>query len=102
MGELHVEPAIAADRAAALQEEQQSWADHLGGNRPNVPVAAFGAGLQAKAQQFLELVDQGHSVRLNHALRLAKAGEDLVGLVDRVDQAEQENATSLIAGGGWA
>lgn len=101
MGELHIDPIPAADRAAELRDAQLKWANHLGGSRPSVPVAVFGTGLQAKAQQFLDLVDQGHNVRVNHAYRLAQAGADLVGLVDRVGQAEQENSASLNSGGGW-
>ncbi|WP_034984946.1 hypothetical protein [Corynebacterium jeikeium] len=102
MGELHIDPVPAAERVAGLRDAQLNWANHLNSNRPNVPVAAFGTGLQAKAQQFLDLVDQGHNVRVNHAHRLAQAGEDISGLVDRVGQAEQENSASLNARGGWA
>lgn len=101
MGELHIDPLSAVDQAGKLREAQQCWVDHLGGTRPSVPASIFGAGLQAKAKQFLSLVDQGHTVRLNHAKRLAIAGDDLVGLVGRVGDADMESSASLNAGEGW-
>ncbi|WP_043012318.1 hypothetical protein [Corynebacterium sp.] len=102
MEELQVDPLVAADRAAKVRGEQESWVSHLGGNRPQVSAAIFGAGLQEKAQEFLSLVDQGHSVRISHAERMVKAGEDLVGLAGRVGDADQDNSTCLGDGSVWA
>lgn len=96
---LTTEPGRALHGAHTLQNVQRQWETQLGTLKPQVPVSAFGVGLQVKGARLLSLVNRAHEVRVAHAQRLQQAATSGAGLIATVQGADQGNASALNGGG---
>ncbi|MBC2682198.1 hypothetical protein [Corynebacterium anserum] len=96
---LTTEPEQALHGAHKLQTEQSQWEEQLQALKPQVPLSAFGNGLQIKGNQLLQLVNRAHDVRVAHARRLQQAAASGAELIEAVRTADEGNAVSFNGGG---
>lgn len=95
---LSTDPAKAESGAKQLQKSQEDFKQSLAGNRPHIPLTAFGLGLQGHGARLLDLASRGHDVREAHANRLIQAARDASSLIQRVQSADINNSLALKAG----
>lgn len=95
---LSTDPSTALRGALSMADVQQQWEDTLAQRRPKVPLSAFGTGLQGYGQKLIELLQQGHDVRIAHAQRMKNANIAGASLVRRVERTDVGSAESLRGG----
>ncbi|MBF4552937.1 hypothetical protein ACUY3M_02390 [Corynebacterium suicordis] len=92
---ISTDPVAVRARAGELRTLQEGWARTLNQLTPNVPLSAFGTGLQSHGARLQELVNKRHEIRVAHARRLADAGRDAQLLAEVVESGDDSNAQTI-------
>ncbi|KAB3522892.1 hypothetical protein GC425_04020 [Corynebacterium sp. zg254] len=85
---LSLDVAQALQQLAQLKETQRVRGDFLDGERPEVPLHAFGQGLSGLAKQWAASLARGHDVGVEHARRVHTVTSESEAVVRRVDAAD--------------
>ena len=92
---ISTDPVAVRAHAGELRTLQEGWAHTLNQLTPNVPLSAFGTGLQGHGARMQELVNKRHEISVSHARRLADAGRDAQLLAKVVESGDEENAQTI-------